>query len=70
MNKKEVDQRHYRSMIGNLLYVTTSRPDVMQEFGQVARFQATPKETHVLEMKSIFKYLKGTIVWDLVSKRK
>ena len=51
---KEVDQRLYRSMIGSLLYVTTSRPYVMQAVGQVARFQATPKETHVLEVKRIF----------------
>jgi hypothetical protein len=57
---KEVDQRIYRSMIGILLYVTTSRPDVMQEVGQVERFQETPKETHVLAVKRIFKYLKGT----------
>jgi hypothetical protein len=35
-------------MIGSLLYVTASRPDVMQVVGQVARFQEAPKETHVL----------------------
>jgi hypothetical protein len=35
-------------MIGILLYVTTSRPDVMQAVGHVAQFQATPKESHVL----------------------
>jgi hypothetical protein len=57
---KSTDQRKYRSMIGNLLYVTTSRPDVMQAFGQVAGFQAAPKESHVLAVKRIFKYLKGT----------
>ena len=48
-------------MIGILLYVTTSRLDAMQAVGQVARFQATPKETHVLAVKRIFRYLKGTI---------
>ena len=62
---KEVDQRLYRSMIGSLLYVTASRPDVMQAVGQVARFQATPKETHVLVVKSIFRYLKGTLDFGL-----
>jgi hypothetical protein len=62
---KEADQRLYRSMIGNLLYVTTSRPDVMQVVGQVARFQATPKETHVLVVKRIFRYLKGTTEFGL-----
>ena len=40
---KEVDQRLYRSMIGSLLYLTTSRPDLMQAIGQVARFQVAPK---------------------------
>jgi hypothetical protein len=43
-------------MIGSLLYVTT-RCDAV---GQVARFQATPKESHVLEVKRLFRYLKGT----------
>jgi hypothetical protein len=47
-------------MIGSLLYVTTSRPDVMQAVGQVEQYQATPKESHVLEVKRIFRYLKGT----------
>jgi hypothetical protein len=46
-------------MIGNLLYVTTSRTDVMQAVRQVARFQAAPKESHVLAVKRIFIYLKG-----------
>ena len=48
---KEVDQKLYISMIDNLLYVTTSRPDVVQAVGQVPRFQAAPKETHVLVVK-------------------
>jgi hypothetical protein len=47
-------------MIGNVLYVTTSKPDVMQIVANVARFQATPKESHVLTVKRIFRYLKGT----------
>jgi hypothetical protein len=47
-DSKSTDQRHYRSMIVILLYVTTSRPDVTQVVGQVARFQATPKESGVL----------------------
>ena len=47
-------------MIGSLLYVTTSSPDVMHAVGLVVRFQANPKETHVLAIKRIFRYLKGT----------
>jgi hypothetical protein len=59
-DSKSTDERQYKSMIGNLLYVTTSRPYVMQAVGQVARFQAEPKKSHVLAVKRIFKYLKGT----------
>jgi hypothetical protein len=62
---KEVDQRLYRSMIGNLLYVTTSRLDVMQAIGQVAIFEVALKETHVLAVKRIFRYLKGTTEFGL-----
>jgi hypothetical protein len=47
-------------MIASFLYVTTSRPEVMKEFGQVARFQKAAKESHVLAVKRIFRYLKGT----------
>ena len=46
-SSKDVDQRLYKSLIASLLYVTASRPDVMQAVGQVARFQAAPKESHI-----------------------
>jgi hypothetical protein len=59
-DSKSTNQRQYRSMIGSLLYVTSSKLDVMQPVGQVARFQAAPKESHVLKVKRISIYLKGT----------
>jgi hypothetical protein len=59
-DSKSTYQRKYRSMIGSLLYVTAYRPNVMQAVGQVARFQAAPKESHVLALKRIFRYLKRT----------
>jgi hypothetical protein len=59
-DSKSIDQRKYRSMIGILLYVIESRPDVMQAVGKVAQFQAAPKESHALAVKRIFRYLKGT----------
>ena len=62
---KTVDPKHYRSMIGSLLYVKSSRPDVKQVVGMVDRFQAGPKESHVHAMKIIFRYLKGTIYLGL-----
>ena len=62
---KDVEQRLYRSMIGSLLYVTASHLDVMQEVGQVARFQAAPKESHIIVVKRIIRYLKGTMEYGL-----
>eukprot|EP00253_Pinus_taeda_P031716 PITA_31716 len=55
-----VHQPTYRSMIGNLLYLTGTRLDIMQAVGIVGRFQANPKETRLQAVKSIFKYLQGT----------
>ena len=53
-------QPTYRSMIGNLLYLTGTRPDIMHAVGIVGIFQENPKETHLQVVKRIFKYLKGT----------
>ena len=61
----EVDHTVFRSMIGSLLYVTTTRLDVMQVVGLVARFQSTTKETHVIAVKRIFRYLKSTMEYGL-----
>ena len=62
---KEVDQRWYRSMIGILLYVITSRLDIMQVVGIVARFQSSPKETHLLALERNIWYLKGPLEFGL-----
>jgi hypothetical protein len=61
----EENQTLYRSMIGSLLSVTTSRPDIMKAVGLVAIFQFAPKETHVQTVKRIFRYLKGTLEFGL-----
>jgi hypothetical protein len=55
-----VDQKLYRSMIGSLLYVTASRPDVMFSVCMCARFQASPRESHLKATKRILRYLKHT----------
>ena len=57
---KDENQIIYRFIIGIFICVTTLRLDVMEAVGKVARFQATTKETHVMEVKRIFRYLKGT----------
>ncbi|KAJ9553587.1 hypothetical protein OSB04_017632, partial [Centaurea solstitialis] len=57
---KSVDQKIYRSMIGSLLYLTATRPDIMFATCFCARFQANPKESHLAAVKRILRYLKGT----------
>nr|GEV01664.1 hypothetical protein [Tanacetum cinerariifolium] len=56
---KDVDLHHYRSMIGSLLYLTASRPDIMFAVCTCARHQVTPKECHLHAVNRIFRYLKG-----------
>ncbi|GJX29562.1 putative ribonuclease H-like domain-containing protein [Tanacetum coccineum] len=56
---KDVDVHLYRSMIGSLMYLTTSRPDIMFAVCACARFQVTPKVLHLHAVKRIFRYLKG-----------
>ena len=62
---KSVDITKYRGMIGSLLYLTSSRPDIMYSVCVCARFQANPKESHLNAVKRIFKYLSGTITLGL-----
>jgi hypothetical protein len=62
---KEVDQKLYRSMIGSLLYLCASRPDIMLSVGICARYQAAPKESHLMAMKRIFRYLIHTPTFGL-----
>ncbi|GJT97120.1 putative ribonuclease H-like domain-containing protein [Tanacetum coccineum] len=58
-NAKDVDVHLYRSMIGSLMYLTSSRPDIMFDVCACARFQVTPKVSHIYAVKRIFRYLKG-----------
>ena len=57
---KSVDQTLYHSMIGSLLYLTASRPDIMFSVCMCACFQANPKESHLSAIKRILRYLKHT----------
>nr|GEW20145.1 putative ribonuclease H-like domain-containing protein [Tanacetum cinerariifolium] len=58
-NDEDVDVHTYRSMIGSLMYLTSSRPDIMFAVCACAHFQVTPKASHLHAVKRIFRYLKG-----------
>ncbi|KAJ9536611.1 hypothetical protein OSB04_un000212 [Centaurea solstitialis] len=62
---KDVDLRTYRGMVGSLMYLTASRPDIMFATCVCARYQAKPKESHLAAVKRIFRYLKGTPYYGL-----
>jgi hypothetical protein len=54
---KSIDQKVYQSMIGSLLYLCASKPDIMLSVCMCARFQANPKECHLRDVKRIMRYL-------------
>nr|GFA10330.1 copia protein [Tanacetum cinerariifolium] len=60
-NGTSVDATKYRSMIGTLMYLTSSRPNILHATCLCAQYQAKPAEKHLKEVKRIFRYLRGTV---------
>nr|GEZ30286.1 hypothetical protein [Tanacetum cinerariifolium] len=60
-NETPVDATKYRSMIFALMYLTSSRPDIVHDTCLCARYQAKTIEKHLKEVKRIFRYLQGTV---------
>nr|GFD01658.1 uncharacterized mitochondrial protein AtMg00810-like [Tanacetum cinerariifolium] len=58
---KAVDPSHYCGMIGTLLYLTASRPNLQFAICMCARYRARPNEKHLHAVKRIFRYLRGTV---------
>ena len=65
ISEKDVDQTLYKSMIGSLIYLTASRPDIAFSVGICAHFQACPKESHLFAIKRIIKYVNGTVGYGI-----
>ncbi|GJX88601.1 retrovirus-related pol polyprotein from transposon TNT 1-94 [Tanacetum coccineum] len=57
---KPVNETSYRGMIGSLMYLTTTRPDIQFSTVLCARYQSNPEESHLIAVKRILRYLKGT----------
>ncbi|GJR62469.1 retrovirus-related pol polyprotein from transposon TNT 1-94 [Tanacetum coccineum] len=60
-----VDQTRFCSMVGSLMYLTASRPDLVFAVCMCARYQASPTKKHLEALKRVFRYLIGTINWGL-----
>nr|GEU83838.1 hypothetical protein [Tanacetum cinerariifolium] len=60
LDGKAINETQYRGMIGSLMYLTASRHDIQLSTCLCARYQVNPKESHLIAVKRIFRYLKGT----------
>ncbi|GJW33595.1 hypothetical protein Tco_0053627 [Tanacetum coccineum] len=65
---KLIDPTRFRGMVGSLMYLSASRPDIVFAVCMCARYQAKPTEMHLTAIKRIFRYLKGTIHMDSTEK--
>ncbi|GJW91974.1 putative ribonuclease H-like domain-containing protein [Tanacetum coccineum] len=62
---KAVDPIHYRGIVGTLMYLTSSRPDLVYAVCMCARYQARTTKKHLHAIKRIFQNLRGTVNWGL-----
>jgi hypothetical protein len=60
-----VDQREYMSMIGSLLYLTATRPNIQFAVGLCTRFQSSPRSSHRTAVQRVFRYLKHTLEFEI-----
>lgn len=61
----KVDETYYKQIVGSLMYITTTRPDLMFIVSFIGRFMARPTEVHLLAAKRALRYLKGTIDYGI-----
>ncbi|XP_062093545.1 uncharacterized mitochondrial protein AtMg00810-like [Humulus lupulus] len=64
-NEVKVDPTLYRSMIGSLLYLTASCPDICYNVGVCARYQGNPMELHVTTVKRIIRHVHSTLEYGI-----
>ena len=57
---KEVDATKYRQLVGSLIYLTTTRPDLAYSVSVLSQFMSNPLKIHWVETKSVLRYLCGT----------
>ncbi|GKV47061.1 hypothetical protein SLEP1_g53999 [Rubroshorea leprosula] len=65
----KVNSTLYKQIVGSLMYLTTTRPDIMHAVSLISRYMESPKEMHLLAAKRILRYLKGTVEYGLFYKK-
>jgi len=66
---KKIDETYYKQIVGSLMYITATRPDIMFGVSFISRFMASPTEVHLQAAKRILRYLKGTINYGIFYKK-
>lgn len=66
---KKVDVTMYKQIVGSLMYLTTTRPDIMHAVSLISRYMENPTEDHLLAAKRIFRYVKGTANFGILYKK-
>jgi len=69
VNGVRIDKTYYKQMIGSLIYLLATRPDMMYSISLISRFMETATELHHQAVRKIFRYLKGTIDYGLFYKK-
>ncbi|XP_061360745.1 secreted RxLR effector protein 161-like [Gastrolobium bilobum] len=66
---KKVDSTFYKQIVGNLMYLTATRPDIMYSVSLISRYMENPTEIHLLAAKRILRYLQGTRTFGIFYKK-
>ena len=66
---KKIDSTFYKQIVGSLMYLTATRPDIMHAVSLISRYTESPTEFHLLAAKRILRYLKGTIDFGIWYKK-
>ena len=67
---KDVDASIYRSLVGSLLYLTATRPDIMYATSLLSRFMHNPRQTHIGVARRVLRYIQGTLDYGILFERK
>ncbi|XP_052485085.1 uncharacterized mitochondrial protein AtMg00810-like [Gossypium raimondii] len=66
---KKIDSTYYKQIVGSLMDLTATRPDIMYAVSLISRYMEQPKEVHLLAAKRILRYLQGTIDFNVLCKQ-
>lgn len=70
IDEQQADSGRYRSLIGSLLYLTASRPDLMYAASLLSRFMKNPSQAHFSAAKRVLRYLKGSLDYGILYEKK